>query len=236
MLNLLRDRAAAPELMDDLAAGGPELREALRHLRRLNRIYQAAAPALYGVRRLWLRANRPRRFSVLDIGCGSGDVNRRLLRWAEANGVELSLTLVDVTEEACEEARDYYRGDPRVQVERGELFELPELCADVVTGTQFLHHFADEQLPVAVRKMLLASRRGVVISDIHRHAVPWAAVWITARLVSRNRYIRHDGPLSVAKGFRSDDWRMLQDMLEEGRLEYRWMPLFRYAVVIDKRD
>ncbi|MCZ8511889.1 methyltransferase domain-containing protein [Paenibacillus filicis] len=235
MFSLLRDRAEPPELMDDLSAGGAELREALQHLRRLNRIYRAAVPTLYGVQRLWHRANRPRRFSVLDIGCGSGDVNRRLLRWAEANGIELSLTLVDVTEEACEEARAYYRGDSRVRVRRGDLYELPEECAEVVTGTQFLHHFADKRLEGAVRHMVRASRWGTVINDIHRHAVPWAAVWITTRLMSRNRYIRHDGPLSVAKGFRSDDWEALRDGLGEGELEYRWMPLFRYAVIIPKR-
>lgn len=230
----LRQRAEEPEMMDDFSKGGPELRKALRHLRRLNRIFGAAAPTLYGVRRLWTEAGKPKRFSVLDIGSGSGDVNRRLLRWADANRIELSLTLADITEEACEEARRFYRREPRVRVMRSDLFALPEACADVITGTQFVHHFAADELPGAVERMLNASRLGVVINDIHRHWMPWAAVWLATRIVSNNRYIRNDGPLSVAKGFRAEDWNALGKSLGLSEKFYNWRPLFRYVVVIRK--
>ena len=85
-----------------------------------------------------------------------------------------------------------------------------------------------------VTHMLRASFHGVVINDIHRHPVPYAAVWIITRLISRNRYIRHDGPLSVAKGFKGRDWRA-EKQLNHATLTYRWKPLFRYSVVIQKR-
>jgi 2-polyprenyl-3-methyl-5-hydroxy-6-metoxy-1,4-benzoquinol methylase len=228
----LRQRATEEELMDDLAIRGPELRKALQHLRRLNRILGAAAPTLYGVQRLWREAGRPWSFSLLDIGAGSGDVNRRLLRWADDQRIELRITLVDLTEEACEEARLLYRDEPRVQVRRSDLFDLQEGCADVVTGTQFVHHFAREELPRVVARMLQASRCGVVINDIHRHWMPWAAVWLTTRLISTNRLILNDGPLSVAKGFRAEDWNDLQAALGGPELFYAWRPLFRYVVVI----
>ncbi|GCL73497.1 methyltransferase domain-containing protein [Paenibacillus naphthalenovorans] len=230
----LKQRATEPELMDDFSQGGPELCEALRHLRRLNRILGASAPTLYGIRRLWTEADKPERLSILDIGSGSGDINRKVLRWADTNRIQLKITLVDITEEACEEARMYYRGEPRVQVLHGDVFKLPEACADLVTGTQFVHHFASDELPEVVRSMLKASRIGVVINDIHRHWLPWAAVWITARLVSRNRYIVNDGPLSVAKGFRPADWDHLGKALGASELFYAWRPLFRYAAVIRK--
>ncbi|MHC2205392.1 2-polyprenyl-3-methyl-5-hydroxy-6-metoxy-1,4-benzoquinol methylase [Paenibacillus sp. PvR053] len=236
MFKSLRQRAAESELMDDLSAGGPELREALQHLRKLNGIFGASAPALYGVRRLWTEADKPRRLSILDIGSGSGDVNRKILRWADANRIELKITLVDITEEACEEARQFYYNEPRVRVMRSDVFKLPEACADVVTGTQFVHHFASDELLRVARSMLKASRIGVVINDIHRHWIPWAAVWLTARIVSRNRFVVNDGPLSVAKGFRSEDWDGLKKALgeSESKLWYTWRPLFRYAVVIRK--
>jgi 2-polyprenyl-3-methyl-5-hydroxy-6-metoxy-1,4-benzoquinol methylase len=206
----------------------------LRHLRRLNRIFAAAGPTLYGVKRLWAEAGKPRRLTVLDIGSGSGDVNQRLLRWAEQNGVDLRLILADITAEACAEARLFYWGEERVQVTRRDLFALPEGAADVVTAAQFLHHFSDEQLPAVLRQMLHASRIGVVINDIHRHWIPWLAVWIATRLLSRNRYIRNDGPLSVAKGFRSSEWRRLKKDYALPIVSYSWRPLFRYAVIVRK--
>src|SRR5690606_7328962 len=109
------------------------------------------------------------RFSILDIGAGSGDVNRRLLRWADRERIDLTITISDITEEACEEARQLFSREPRVSVVRQDLFQLPEGCADIVTATQFVHHFASEQLPGVVRQMLKASRMGIVIQDIHRH-------------------------------------------------------------------
>lgn len=230
----LSNRAAEAEYMDDFTIGGEELGEALRHLRLLNRIFCASGPALYGVKRLWAEAGKPGKLSVLDIGSGSGDVNRALLRWAERNRVELRIELIDATEEACAEARRIFAREPRVTVTLGDLFDLPERRADIATASQFVHHFADERLPEALRMLLRASRLGAVVSDIHRHPVAWSAVWVATRLLSRNRYIRHDGPLSVAKGFRAADWRRLQRELPDVRLQARWRPLFRYAVMVAK--
>ncbi|MDI4645984.1 methyltransferase domain-containing protein [Cohnella hashimotonis] len=234
MFKLLKTRAKAPELMDDLAQGGAELREALRHLRRLNRLFAASGRTLYGVVRLWEHAGRPKRLTVLDIGAGSGDVNAALLRWAEAHDVTIGITLVDRTEEACAEARAFYAGEPRIHVMRSDLFDLEEAVADIVTASQFVHHFEDEELPDVARAMLRASKVGIVIQDIHRHWLAWTAVWLAARLVSGNRYVVNDGPLSVAKGFRASDWERLRVRMGENGFAYSWRPLFRYVVTVPK--
>ncbi|MDG0793757.1 methyltransferase domain-containing protein [Cohnella ginsengisoli] len=229
-------RAKAPELMDDLAQGGADLREALRHLRRLNRLFAASGRTLYGVARLWEQAGRPKRLTVLDVGAGAGDVNAALLRWADARGVAIGITLVDRTEEACAEARAFYAGEPRITVMRRDLFALEEAAADIVTASQFVHHFGEEELPGVARAMLRASKWGIVIQDIHRHWLAWTAVWLAARLVSGNRYVVNDGPLSVAKGFRAADWERLRVQLDESGFSYSWRPLFRYVVTVPKAD
>lgn len=239
-LDWLKQRAREPELMDDFSLGGEELNEALQHLRLLNRIFAAAGPTLYGVRQLWAEKGKPSRLSLLDVGAGSGDVNRRLLRWADQNRVELSITLVDITEEACEEARRQYAQETRVKVIRQNLLHLPDEEADIVTASQFVHHFDGEELAAIVGKLLSTSRWGVVINDIHRHWIAWSAVWLVTRCISRNRYIRHDGPLSVAKGFRGREWEQLEQALDDRpgflSLDYDWRPLFRYAVIISKKQ
>ncbi|OMF22542.1 stilbene synthase [Paenibacillus sp. FSL H8-0548] len=236
MPNRLRYRAEAAELMDDFSVGGDELREALRQLRILNRIFALPGPTLYGVKRLWEHANKPTSLSILDIGAGSGEVNRKLLDWADKQGISLTVMLVDVTKEACEEARLVFQQEPRIQIKQGNLFALSEGCADIVTGTQFLHHFSDEELPDAVASMLRTARLGIVINDIHRHWMAWSAVWLVTRIISTNRYILNDGPLSVAKGFRAEDWERLGERLGLKAMRCKWRPLFRYAVVIDKEN
>ncbi|OXM87471.1 methyltransferase domain-containing protein [Paenibacillus rigui] len=232
----LKDRSVRPELMDDFSSGGPELTEALRQLRRLNRLFAAAAPTLHGVRLLWARAGKPRKLTVLDVGSGSGDVNRKLLRWADGLGFDLTIVLVDKTKEACAEAKLYYADEPRVQVACGDLYALDAGSADIVTATQLAHHFEAGELVGAVEAMRRASRLGVVLGDIHRHWLAWSAVWVVTHLMSRNRYIRHDGPLSVAKGFTGADWQQLRDALQADFFYWSWRPMFRYSVVIGAED
>jgi 2-polyprenyl-3-methyl-5-hydroxy-6-metoxy-1,4-benzoquinol methylase len=228
-------RSPKPELMDDFAKGGDQLREALRHLRRLNLIFGASGPAFYGVKRLWNLSGRPNRLTILDVGSGSGDINLRILKWADKQGVKMRVILADVTEEAQEEAEHLFRNDTRVVFVKLDLFNLEGLQADIVTASQFAHHFPSDRLPLIVEQMLAISRIGVVINDIHRHWIPWAAVWITTHFISRNLYIRHDGPLSVAKGFRGSDLRKLAKRLRRSNMIYSWRPLFRYAVIVHKQ-
>lgn len=232
---ILSVRAKEDELMDDFSMGGEELSEALKHLRRLNRIFAAPGPTRDGVEKLWQAIGGPRTLSILDVGAGSGDVNQKLLQWADRKGIQLEITLVDMTEEACEEARQLFRHEPRVHVRRADLQELADASADIVTGSQFVHHFDGQQLVDMVSHMRRASRYGVVINDIHRHPVSYTAVWVVTRIISRNRYIRHDGPLSVAKGFKGSDWQELKHRLKSDKMTYTWKPLFRYSVVIPKQ-
>ena len=234
VLKPLSKRADRPELMDDAQAGGPELSAALSQLRVLNRLFHASGPTIYGVEQLWKAAGKPRSLRVLDVGCGSGDVNRSLLRWADKRQILMTIRLVDASVEACEAARDLHREEPRITIVHADLFQLGDLgeSADIVTATQLLHHFHGEQLLSAVQSLTSAAKLGVVINDIHRHWAAWVAVWGVSRLMPGNRYIRHDGPLSVAKGFRAADWEKLAADLPATQLKYSWRPLFRYAAVL----
>ncbi len=229
-----RHRSPKPELMDDFTQGGAQLQEALRHLRRLNLIFGAKAPVLYGIKRLWKSSGKPTRLTILDVGSGSGDINQRILKWADKQGIKMKVILADVTDEARVEAEHLFRNDSRVQFIQQDLFNLAVQQADIVTASQFVHHFPTEELPSIVEKMLAVSRIGVVINDIHRHWIPWAAVWLVTHFISRNNYIRHDGPLSVAKGFRRSDFRYLAKRLRGVSIIYSWRPLFRYAVIVPK--
>ncbi len=230
----LASRSEAPELMDDLSIGGSELAEALDQLRWINQLLIGAWPLREGVDRLWRWAGQPAQLSLLDVGAGSGDVNRPLLRWADRHGINLQITLMDINPETCAAAANYYLDEPRVKVEQGDVLGLPANYADIVTASLFIHHFPDMQLSTVVTRMLQASRIGLVVNDLHRHALAWAFIWGATRLLSRNRMIQHDGPLSVQRGFRTSDFERLRATPGMGRLRYAWRPFFRYLLVVPR--
>lgn len=230
----LAHRSESLELMDDLSIGGRDLSQALAQLRRINRLLGAAWPTLEGVSRLWRQAGCPSRLSILDVGAGSGDINRRLLAWAGRNGIDLALTLMDIHPETCAVAADYYRTEPRVRVIQGDIFEPAAGRVDIVTASLFLHHFPQAQLPAVLLAMLGMARLGVVVNDLHRHWLAWAGIRFLTRLLSRNRMIRHDAPLSVRRGFRPAELEELRAAPGLELLSYAWRPLFRYLILVPK--
>lgn len=234
MLPDLRARSAAPELMDDPTIGGDELVTALRELRLINRLLLAALPTVEGVAALWGAAGCPRELSILDVGAGSGDGCRPLLRWATLRGVAMEITLLDIHPETCAEAERFFRTEPRVTVRQGDLFALAPGSVDIVTAALVLHHFPEPQLTQALQALTRAARIGVVVNDLHRNVLAWGGIRLATALLSRNRVIRHDAPLSVARGFREADLLRLREQPGLERLSYAWRPLWRWLAIIDR--
>jgi SAM-dependent methyltransferase len=215
--------------MDDRSIDGAELLFALRELRVINWLLQSARPTVEGVARLWQAAGCPSHLSVLDVGAGSGDGCRALLRWADRQRVEIDITLLDIHPETCAEAKRLFRGERRVRVRQGDLFTLDARSVDIVTAALVLHHFSEPLLGRALQALARAARLGVVVNDLERSVLAWLGIRLGTLLLSRNRMIRHDAPLSVARGFRAEDlWRLralpgLERLTFHRRLLWRWL-------------
>jgi hypothetical protein len=52
-----------------------------------------------------------------------------------------------------------------------------------------------------LRELRRVARFAVVVSDLRRGAWPFLVTWTTLRLISRSPLIRHDGPMSIRRGF-----------------------------------
>ncbi len=230
----LDERATTLELMDDRSIGGEELAEALRQLRVINAVLLGDLPTLEGVNRLWKQAGCPKSLVLLDVGAGSGDLNRTLLAWARWRGVRLTIVLVDIHPETCAAAAHYWHGQAQVHIVCSDIMRLALRSADIVTASLFAHHFADDELHVVLAALTQAARLGVVVNDLHRHPLAYAAILLATRLMSRNRMIRNDAPLSVRRGFAASDLQRLRCIPTLTRLSYRWRPFFRWLIMIEK--
>jgi SAM-dependent methyltransferase len=227
----LARRSESAELMDDPTIVGKELTEALRQLRWINGLLLAFWPTVEGVDTLWREAGKPARLRIVDVGAGSGENNRVLLWWAAIRGVELDIAVVDIHHDTCREAAEYNQTKPRIHVVQGDLFHPPFQRCDIVTASLVLHHFTNDQLPSIFAALLKITRLGVVVNDLHRHALAWLLIRAATRVLSRNRMIRNDAPLSVQRGFRQSDLRQLREQPGLAGLHWGWRPFFRYVVI-----
>ncbi len=228
----LADRVPGPELMDDVDnIGGPELEETLRQLRVVNRRLGGYSTTRAALDDLAARVELPRDgpLTVLDVGGGTGDVAQAIVEWAGARGFGMEVTAVDIHAETAGFAVERLRAVTGARAEVGDLFAIPDDSYDLVHAALFLHHFDGNEAVRALDAMARIARVGVIVNDLRRGWLPWLLIrWITG-VFSRNRLIRYDAPLSVARAFREADWKGYS---ERTGLALRWRRTwaFRWAV------
>jgi hypothetical protein len=175
----------------------------LRDLERLNGLFGGRAVTLGAVRRLILRRPADRPVTVLDVGTGSADIPRALVRWARRARRPIRVIALDHDPAVLRAARTTLAGYPEITLLRGDARELPVRPAsvDVVTSALTLHHLEPGPAAAALAAMDDAARLGIVVNDLVRGRVAYAAVWLTTRLLARSPMARHDGPLSVRRAY-----------------------------------
>jgi 2-polyprenyl-3-methyl-5-hydroxy-6-metoxy-1,4-benzoquinol methylase len=225
---LLRQRSNAPEIMDDAAQDFRAFSSALRDLERINRMSLAYRPTLR-----WLdglaRRTGARRLSVLDVGAGGGDMLARVAAWGARRGVALELAALDRSPHAAAHARARHPGLP-VRWITADLFALDQAERfDAVICGLFAHHLEDATLVRFLRWLQARARQGWLISDLHRHPLPWATVWAGVRLLRMDPMVVHDSTVSIARGFSRTDW---VELIERAgvQAELRWAFPFRWTV------
>ena len=224
---MLSARSTADELMDDAAQTEAAFRTALANLELINRVTLAYRPTLAFLDRV-RRVARPERLSILDVGAGGGDMLRRIAAWGARRGVALELAGLDRSPWA--EAQAQATGTPVARWFTCDLFDLPEgERFDLVICSLFAHHLPDPALVRFLRWLDARARLGWLISDLHRHPVPYVAVWAAVRLTRMDPMVVHDSTVSIARGFVRADWERL---LAEAQVaaEIRWAVPFRWAV------
>lgn len=200
----MRRLAATPELLDGPLDDAAALRGNLRDLRRVNRFLGGSFLSRRAVDLLLAGDQGPH--SLLDVGTGAADIPLALLDTAGASGRELRIVGLDRRPEVLEAARSI---DPRLgnidnlqlRTADGRALPYADRTFDVVHASLVVHHLEPRDAVAFLREARRVARRGVVVNDLVRGRLNWAAAWLLTRLATRNRLSRHDGPLSVRRAY-----------------------------------
>jgi SAM-dependent methyltransferase len=231
----LSQRSPGPELMDTESVSFAEFHDCLQTLRIINTFTLAYRPTLRWFARMMAGAGSP--ISVLDIGCGGGDMLRQIWKWARKRDLAVELTGIDLNPWSKESAEMVTPRDAPIRFETANLFSLdPSRRADFIVSSLFTHHLTDSELIRFIQWMDRHATRGWFINDLHRHSLPYFFIKYAVRLLFSNRMIRHDAPVSVARAFTASEWRHL--LKEAGipaeRTNIEWFFPFRYGVACRK--
>jgi 2-polyprenyl-3-methyl-5-hydroxy-6-metoxy-1,4-benzoquinol methylase len=190
----------------------------------INQLLRGYAPSIAGIKRL-LPADT-REFTLLDVGCGSGDTLRTIAKWARRRGIHARLFGIELSPVLAERAANLCRDYPEITIEHCDLFSMQNTRNyDIVHCALMLHHFPeDQQVAQAIATMRELARVGIIVNDLHRHWFAYTSIAALTRAFSDSFIIKNDGPLSVARAFTRGELTELacQAGLSNARLEWRW--------------
>ena len=91
----------------------------------------------------------------------------------------------------------------------GRSLPYPDRSFDIAHASLVLHHLAPDDAVALLREMARVARLGIVVNDLDRSRLGLLGAWLVGHLATRNRYTRHDAPLSVRRAYRADEMTAL---------------------------
>jgi SAM-dependent methyltransferase len=197
--------------MDDPAANPRELRLNFEDLKRINERWGGHHATLSSLAPALSRWPPGRLLSILDVGCGGGDLLIALAQHFRARRIPARLVGVDRSRAALQIARTSLSTFAEILLLRGDALDLPfeEKTFDFVVCSLVLHHLPPEHSVRFLQALSTLSREAVVVSDLRRGRMEYAVTFLFTRLFARGRMTRADGPLSVLRALTLEEARSL---------------------------
>ncbi len=161
----------------------------------------------------------PAEATLLDVGTGLGDIPCRAREVARQMGVDLTTMGLDSAIELACASRPVL-----TLAVCGDALRLPfaDHSVDIVMCSQVLHHFAGADALQLLREMNRVARVRVIVSDLRRSWIAAAGLWLASFPLRFHAVSRHDGVVSVMRGFTPEELvRTVREAVERETVVHR---------------
>lgn len=228
-------RSKQEELMDDLNMGGKQMSETLDQLSTINHLLGGYHILYRGISKL--RAGQTQ-LRVADLGCGGGDGLRAISSWASKRKLRIEGVGYDANASVIAYARSHSQAFPGLSFEIADLLDpnFPTEKFDIIICSLILHHFDDTTLKMLLPRLLENATIGLLINDLHRSPIAYRLFQIATWMAGASHMIRHDGLISIQKGFIRQELKDLFSTLPQAKLSIEWRWAFRYLVCVHNQS
>jgi SAM-dependent methyltransferase len=224
-------RSAQTEVLDDPISTA-ELKPILHDLARFNGVMQGHQPVLQWLARAVRNRPAGETLTVLDIGCGYGDLLRAICRWAKKRGRRVRLIGVDLSPQVIEVARSVTPASDAIEYHAADIFAFePDGPIDFAVTSLVTHHLSDAMIERFLRWMDGNTRLGWVIYDLERSIMPFYFIALAGLVLRLHPVVVYDGRISVARSLIRREWedRLRAAGILREAVELRWF-IFRFAI------
>ncbi|MCA0932199.1 methyltransferase domain-containing protein [Lutimonas saemankumensis] len=231
-----RYRSEQREIMDDFTMRGKDLRDNLDILSRINWWLGGNHVSLDGIDKILKSENPKGKVKIVDLGCGNGDMLRRIANMGLQKGYQFELIGIDANADTIAYAAELSNSHNNISYFQLDIFskEFEELEYDIAVSTLFLHHLKDEEIISKLNLLCKNASLGVVINDLHRNKLAYFLFNIISFFIN-NKIIRNDGLISILRGFKKDELEHFSKMMGM-RFEIAWKWAFRYQWLLYSKN
>ena len=231
-----KDRSSAPEIMDDFSMEGEILRDALDKIAKINQLLGGNQLTLRGVQNLIATIPNETEITIVDVGCGNGDMLRTLSKYGLKHQLNFKLIGIDANAFTINHARKLSINYPNISYRCKDIFgtDFTELKCDIVLCTLTLHHFKDDEIMTLMTVFYANCSIGIVINDLHRSAISYRLFQALCFVFRLNSMSREDGLVSILRGFKKNELVCFSKILNFKNYKIQWEWAFRYQWIIKK--
>ena len=236
-MNFLVDtshRSSKTEIMDDFTLEGVLLRDTLDKLETINRLLGGNSVTISGLKKILKNQSKNKTITIVDLGCGNGDILRDVAQFGRKNTYSFKLTGIDANLAAIDYAKELSKDYSELNFKKIDVFseDFKEQSFDIVLCTLFLHHFKNEELIPFLKTITEKATIGVVVNDLHRHKLAYYLFKLMGVFI-KNKMIRQDGLTSILRAFKRKD---LENIAKEIKVHFsiQWKWAFRYLWILKK--
>lgn len=225
-------RSNAREIMDDFSMKGDLLRDTLDKLGKINKWLGGNGVTINGVLQLLRSKPKATVYTIVDLGCGHGDMLRLVAKLGRKKGYNLKLIGIDANQDTIDYANELSKDYPEISYYKEDIFseEFKARTYDIVLSTLFFHHFKDEEIITVLKNLCHKAQLGVVINDLHRSTIAYGLFKCIGLFIS-NEMIRQDGLTSILRAFKRKDLENYSRQLNhKSQIQWKWA--FRYQWII----
>lgn len=222
-----RHRSYQPELLDRPDIPFEDIQRNMQELNFINTWLGGHAITLTGVQ-LLIDPQQP--VTICEIGCGGGGNLAAIQQWCDKKNIEANFIGIDINPFCIEVASKRLLKNTQLITSDYKAVQLGKQ-PDIIFSSLFCHHFSDREMVKQLQWMQANSRIGFFINDLHRHRAAYYSIKVLTQLFSNSYLVKHDAPLSVARGFTKNEWMQFFSIAGITNFSIEWKWAFRWLVV-----
>jgi 2-polyprenyl-3-methyl-5-hydroxy-6-metoxy-1,4-benzoquinol methylase len=225
-------RSDDAEIMDDFTLKGELMRDTLDKLGSINKWLGGNRITLDGIDQLLKGHPKDKTYTIIDLGCGHGDILRLVADFGKKTGYNFKLIGIDANQDAIDYANELSVNYSELSFRNEDIFseEFQEINYDIALTTLFLHHFKEEEIVSLLSNLSKKATVGIVVNDLQRSEIAYGLFKLLGIVIS-NYMIKQDGLTSILRAFKREDLEHISKKLNlKSQIDWKWA--FRYQWLI----